>query len=194
MKAKLLTYDTYYKILGAPETKYKVHKGIELWKKELDVLDPRCCYFSIKPERVFVYIKTLDVVLIPSQYDDVEIGDIKSSTLDWSDWKIELLKETTDFKFIKNTFKRDSNSYVDKQYKEGEYRIWNSETGETIEFSYWVEDRDYCFFRTSHVAYPEKADILVPNHTLSRIMKDNIISIILKVNGRDFERADIKGK
>lgn len=192
MKAKLLTFDTYYKILGVPDVKYKVHKGIELWKEDLNGVDPRCCYFSIKPGRVFVYIKPLGMILIPEQYDDVEIEDIILSTLDWSDWNIELLKETTDFKFTKNTFKRDSNSHIEKKYKDGEYKICNFETGETIEFSYWVDDDK--FFPESCIAYPEKADVLVPNHTLSRIIKDNIISIILKVNGRNFERTDIKSE
>lgn len=206
---KLITKDRYYKILGQKSYKdYTRFPGTVFpegrWDKFSSVSESSGVYYLLEEEnKVFVYIPSMSVLLIPGMYKDSDdlYKKILASETTLSNWGVTLEKEMEPAEhkqeYILNTFKTGnfqytlerSNSFV--VYTSGKYRLTNSDFPEdSMDFSLTnnLGDPD-SYWKSTYLAFPGKSEIMITDkHKLHYI--EDLIATILNENGRNYQRTN----
>lgn len=162
-------------------------------KKDEDLIMP---YFKTRNNYFFVYLNSLNLILIPRIYkNQTEILDeIRKSYLDLSNW--EILKISDDVPYIKNTYLRAEHDSLGLVYEPGTYIINNIDTKEQFEFSIYTEKSPYCVdMYDSYLGYKEIAynDDLIRTDDIYK--KEQLFELILENNGRCYiKKSDSKSE
>lgn len=206
---KLITKDRYYKILGKKSYKDYVRfpgtvfpKG--RWDKFSSVLESSGVYYFLEEEnKVFVYIPSLEVLLIPEMYQNPDnlYNKIINSETTLSNWVVSLVKEMKSSEhrqeYILNTFKTGNFQYTIERtnsfavYTSGKYKLINSDFPEdSMDFSLTNNmDNPDAYWKSTYLAFPGKSEIMLLDKSKLQLI-ENLIATILNENGRNYQRTD----
>lgn len=145
-------------------------------------------FFALEDGTPFAYNFFEDILFYPEGLDP-EV--IKSSTLDFGNWKIAFTGEEKPY--IVNEYKRTQwLDYDERGYKTGTYRLSDELFGTTLDVAIWNSSGSWC--RECYICYPEKtkmrtADVPGPIKRL-----DEFYKIIFEVNGKSYRESDQGGQ
>lgn len=202
-KSFIVTKEYFYKKLnntpGNVEfnkiTGFKTLNGLKEITNFSDNEDLVMPYFETeKSGYLFVYFNSLDILLIPNNYNKEEvIEEIKNSRLTMDDWGLTKLSDKK--KYIINTYLRGEHRSMDLDpiIEEGTYEIKNTRTNERFEVSIYICYK-YSYY-SNYIAYDDIAydDDLI--RTRDKFKKEQLFSLVFKNNGRDYyKKSNIESK
>lgn len=188
---KLVTKDHFYKSLGGNfPIEFTKHEKKFIPSKFLEILDAMHSedfimpYFKVN-DYFFVFIKSLNLYLIPNLYKDHEkiLEEIEKSDVDLSNWVVKRVSDK--IPYIKNTYLRGDHNSLNNLFESGSYTIDNTDTNEQFQFSIY---NSTSYFTRSYIGFDEMAydDDLIRSSDKFKI--EQLYELILCNNGKSYSK------